>query len=97
MLTVEQIKNVVSDYFKDKPVTEIYLFGSYARGEAKETSDVDLAIVLNDKKMNYWQYAGMAIGLEEVLQRKVDLVEVHLMHSWVKRNFEKEKIELYHS
>lgn len=30
MLTTEQIKNVVTSYFKDKPVKKVYLFGSYA-------------------------------------------------------------------
>ena len=95
MLTIQQIKDTVADYFKDKPVKEVYLFGSYARGEAKEDSDIDLGIVMTDAKMSLWKYAGMALGLEERLKNKIDLVEVELMHSWVKRNFEKEKIVLY--
>ena len=95
MLTIQQIKDTVTDYFKDKPVESVYLFGSYARGEAKENSDVDLGIILKETKMNLWQYAGMALGLEEALNKKIDLVEIDLMHSWVKRNFEKDKMEIY--
>jgi predicted nucleotidyltransferase len=49
MLTTVQIQKVVADYFKDKPVKKVYLFGSYARGEANENSDVDL--LLNFLKM----------------------------------------------
>ena len=97
MLTVQQIKDTVTDYFKDKPVKKVYLFGSYARGEADEKSDVDLGIEMEEVRMNMWQYAGMALGLEEVLSSKVDMIETRLMHSWVKRNFEKEKIEIYHA
>ena len=97
MLTVQQIKDTVTDYFKDKPVKEVYLFGSYARGEAKEDSDVDLGVILGDVRMGIWQYAGLASGLEEALNKKIDLIEITLMHSWVKRNFEKEKIEIYHA
>ena len=96
MLTIQQIKDTVTDYFKDKPVKEVYLFGSYARGEAREDSDIDLGIVMTDVRMSLWKYAGMALGLEERLKNKIDLVEINLMHSWVKRNFEKEKIVLYH-
>src|ERR1700748_1020815 len=72
MLTVQQIQQTVSAYFKDKPVKKVYLFGSYARGEAKEDSDVDLGIVLEDVRMSIWQYAGMALGLEDELKNKVD-------------------------
>jgi predicted nucleotidyltransferase len=97
MLTVDQIKETVAGYFKDKPVKSVYLFGSYARGEAKEDSDVDLGIILQDVRMGIWQYVGLEAGLEEALNKKIDLVEISLMHSWVKRNFDKEKIEIYHA
>ncbi|MBS1689994.1 MAG: nucleotidyltransferase domain-containing protein [Bacteroidetes bacterium] len=97
MLTIQQIQNAAAAYFKDKPVKEVYLFGSYARGEAKESSDVDLGIVLEDVRMSLWQYAGIAMGLENILDKKVDLINIKLMHSWVKRNFEREKVEIYHS
>lgn len=50
MLTVQQIKDTVTDYFKDKPVKEIYLYGSYASGYASEESDVDLLVEYDDKK-----------------------------------------------
>lgn len=55
MLTIEQIRQTVSDYFKDKPVKRVHLFGSYARGEADEHSDVDLLIDL-DKKVGLQFY-----------------------------------------
>jgi len=97
MLTIQQIQQTAAAYFKDKPVKEVYLFGSYARGEAKESSDIDLGIVLEDVRMSLWQYAGIAMGLESILDKKVDLIDIKLMHSWVKRNFEKEKVEIYHS
>ena len=37
---INQIKTI----FAHKPVNKVYLFGSYARGEADENSDVDLLI-----------------------------------------------------
>lgn len=95
MLTVQQIKDTVTTYFKDKPVKEVYLFGSYARGEAGENSDVDLGVVIERDNMSMWQYVALALGLEDVLKKKVDLVQIDLMHNWVKKNFEKEKISIY--
>lgn len=50
ILTQENIKTVVQDYFKDKPVNKVYLFGSYARGDADENSDVDLLVELDYSK-----------------------------------------------
>jgi uncharacterized protein len=97
VLTVQQIKDTVTDYFKDKPVKRVYLFGSYARGEAKENSDVDLGIIMDDSRMSLWKFAGLALGLEERLNKKIDLVEIDQMHSWVKRNFENNKMEIYHA
>lgn len=97
MLTIEQIKATVADYFKDKPVKSVYLFGSYARGEAREDSDVDIAVTLQNVRISLWQYVAIVLGLEEALQKKIDMVEIDLMHSWVKRNFEKDKIEIYHA
>ena len=97
MLTIQQIQDTVTDYFKDKPVKSVYLFGSYARGEAKEESDVDLGIIMEDTKMSLWKFAGLALGLEEKMNKKIDLVEIGLMHSWVKRSFENNKMEIYHA
>lgn len=43
---VAKIKN----YFSQKPeIVAVYLYGSYARGEAKETSDIDMGVVLKEK------------------------------------------------
>jgi len=51
MLTLQQIKDTVSVYFKDKPVKRVFLFGSYAKGSAREGSDVDLLLELDYDKM----------------------------------------------
>ena len=41
-LTPQEIEKI-RFFFSDKPVKKVYLFGSFARGEADENSDVDLA------------------------------------------------------
>ena len=74
MLTTEQIKQTVTDYFKDKPVKKVYLFGSYARGEANEDSDVDLLVDLDYDKKIGWQFYSWHDELKILLKRKVDVV-----------------------
>ena len=52
-LTSSQI-NQIKTFFTNKPVKKVYLFGSYARGEADENSDVDLLI-----DWDYSQHIGL--------------------------------------
>ena len=44
ILTVQKIKDICRDVFSDFDVEYCYLFGSYAKGKATETSDVDLLV-----------------------------------------------------
>lgn len=75
MLTTEQIKQTVSEYFKDKPVKKVYLFGSYARGEANEESDVDLLLeIADDAPVTYFTLGGYLADMRDTFQRKVDIV-----------------------
>jgi hypothetical protein len=74
MLTTEQIKQTVSEYFKDKPVKKVYLFGSYARGEANEESDVDLLVDLDYSEKIGWQFYGWHEELKNLFNKKVDVV-----------------------
>jgi len=97
ILMQENIKKIVQDYFKDKPVNEVYLFGSYARGDAREDSDVDLIVEIDDtlKRLSLFDFIKLQLGIEESLNKKVDLVESHLFFPRVKIRAEKEKLILY--
>ena len=94
MLTIQQIKDTVTDYFKDKPVKSVYLFGSYARGEANEKSDVDLILDLDYSKQIGLEFYGWWDILEKKLKRKVDLVPISVIYPMVLVNAEKDKILL---
>lgn len=74
MLTIEQIKQTVTDYFKDKPVKRVYLFGSYARGDADENSDVDLLVDLDRSKKIGWTFFSWLEELQAQFRNKIDLI-----------------------
>ena len=57
---------------KRYPIESIAVFGSYARNEANENSDVDLLVKFNGKIG--WEINLLASELESLLGKKVDLV-----------------------
>lgn len=97
MLTIEQIKQTVTDYFKDKPVKTVYLFGSYARGEAKESSDVDLLVEYDDskKRLSLFDVLRFKVGLEQRFQRNVELIETEQLYVGFKTQVDKDKFQIF--
>ena len=95
MLTTDQIKHTVSEYFQDKPVKKVFLFGSYATGRANESSDIDLSVVLSDDaKITYITFAGYLLDLQDRLNRKIDLVEEKMIHKQLRPYVDRSKILL---
>ena len=76
IFTLENIMAMVKPLAEKYQVKEIYLFGSYARGEADENSDLDFLVFGGD---NFKLTNILALGedLREVLQKKVDIFEIH--------------------
>ena len=62
----------------------VYLFGSYARGDFKKGSDIDI-LIQPTKEMSLLDLSGLKIELEEVLNRKVDLVSYNYIHPYLKK------------
>ena len=73
LLTIESIKQTVSDICARNNITMCYLFGSYAKGYATETSDVDLLI---DTTITGLSFFGLIEEFREALHKKVDLLRL---------------------
>lgn len=54
-------------------VREIGLFGSFVRAQQSEASDIDILVDF-DENADLFDLVGLALFLEEQLQRKVDVV-----------------------
>jgi len=64
------------DKLKTKyPVNRFYLFGSYARDEQTEDSDIDIMVEL-DNPIGF-EFVHLALELEALLDKKVDLVSIN--------------------
>jgi predicted nucleotidyltransferase len=76
LYTIEQIKTKIATVINDKykgTVEFCYLFGSYAKGYAKESSDVDLCV---STSLSGLKYVGLAESLRIALNKKVDLIRL---------------------
>ena len=74
LLSVEFIKKELNKLFKEKYegiVQFCYLFGSYAKGYATESSDIDLCI---SSTLTGFKVAGLAESIRSVLHKKIDLI-----------------------
>jgi len=70
--TISDIQPIIAELAKKYGAQRIYLFGSYARGDMKETSDLDLRI---DKgRIKGLELASLLLELEDTLGMSVDLI-----------------------
>jgi len=86
---------IIQDYFKTKPVLKAYLFGSFVREEADLQSDVDILVDLDYSVKIGLIFIQMKLDLENLLDRKVDLVSSNGLSKYIKPIIEKEKKLIY--
>jgi uncharacterized protein len=91
----ESVIKIIRDYFKDQPVKEAYIFGSYARGEQTEKSDIDILTVLDYSQYIGLNFFGWQNELQELLGRKVDLISDGGVSKHIKPLIDKDKILIY--
>lgn len=89
------ITSKVGDYFDDKPVLKAYLFGSYARLEKNKDSDIDILVELDYSRPIGLEFVKMQLDLQEIFNRKVDLVTEKSMSKYIKPNVDKDKMLIY--
>ena len=73
ILSLDSIKQIVSEICKKYNIQLCYLFGSYAKGKAKDMSDVDLLIETDITGLDYF---GLIEEFRESLHKKVDLLRL---------------------
>ena len=73
--TMEQIKDIVKPIANKYNVESIYLFGSYARGDATGDSDLDF-LVFGGDKFKLTNIFALAEELRIAFQRQVDVFEI---------------------
>jgi uncharacterized protein len=81
------------DLLRRYSVDKLYLFGSSARDEAVETSDVDLIVEFNpNARVGLFRFSQLRHELSQVLNCKVDLTTPDALHHALKADILKEAI-----
>ena len=91
---IERIKLRILPILKRNNIVRAGVFGSYARGDYKKNSDIDLLVEINDKKMSLLGFIHIKHELEGSLKKKVDLVEYKLIRSEIRDNILNEEVRI---
>jgi uncharacterized protein len=77
-------------------VAHASLFGSLARGEDTETSDIDIAVVLRaGARVSGYDFEGIELFLNEQLGHKVDLVKEPTERPYLQAEIDRDRIRAY--
>jgi len=92
MISIQQ-QNIIKSVTKRYNPTLLGIFGSYARGEESEKSDLDILIDF-DAKINLLELIGIEQELSELLGIKVDLITLRSVNASLKPYIESDLIRL---
>ena len=86
-------KEKIIEICKRNDISYCALFGSFARGEANENSDVDLLVRFSKPKG--WDWINAALEIEDALGRKVDLITENGLSKYIKSKVLKDLQVIY--
>lgn len=101
--TLEEIGRRVQPVAEKYHLRAVYVFGSYARGEAREDSDIDLLIDAEGSGLRGFAYGGLYQDLEDALEKPIDLITVgslmqpthHKSDMQFRETLQRERREIY--
>jgi predicted nucleotidyltransferase len=75
--TISEIKRRIAPVIEKYHIPAMYLFGSYARGEATEESDIDLLVdTAGTELTSLLRLGALYCDLEEAFHKRIDLITV---------------------
>ena len=86
---------IIKKFFRNKPVIKVYIFGSYARNEAEDSSDIDLLLELDYSEHIGLEFIGMQLDLQKMLKKKIDMVSSNGVSKYIIPYIDKDKQLIY--
>ena len=91
-----QMNDMIANYFKTQPIQRAWIFGSFARGEETQLSDVDLLVQYDENaRISLLKHAAMICELEKLLDRPVDIVEDGTLRPRVRERVNQDRKLIY--
>ncbi|MCL1833243.1 MAG: nucleotidyltransferase domain-containing protein [Leptospirales bacterium] len=72
---VDEIRDMLFPVFSSEPIYRAILFGSYAKGEATDNSDIDI-VIDSRGELHGLDFFAVLDGIVETLNKPVDLIEI---------------------
>ncbi len=94
MFSLDEIKTIATPIAKKYGITQLYLFGSYAKGTAHEQSDLDFRFD-KPKGMSLFKMGGLQYQLAEAFGLPVDVVTTGQLSDGFREEIGKYEVMLY--
>ena len=94
VLSADVIRAKVGEASSEYDIVKVYLFGSYARGEASEASDVDLCLETGPS-FSLLNAGALSLELERELEAPIELVTERSLHPFVREGMLRDRVLLY--
>lgn len=104
IFTIKELKDLISPIAQKYELRAVYLFGSYARNEATEDSDVDILIDRTDSKIkSMFDMGGLYNDLRDSIGKDIDVVTTHTLEQATTKartplfveNLQAERLKIY--
>ena len=102
--TIEQLKEKIAPVALKYQLPAVFVFGSYARGDATEDSDVDFLVDRTGTQLRgLFAMGGLYNDLEEAVGKTIDLVTTCALEDkstlertpWFVENLNRERVQIY--
>jgi len=89
---LNKIKKQIVDVLKKHGIKKAGIFGSFARGEEKKNSDVD--VLIQPTKGMGLEFVGIKLELEDKLGEKIDLISYRSINPHLKKYILKDEVRI---
>jgi predicted nucleotidyltransferase len=84
-----------ADAIRAQGVTALYMFGSAARGEARDDSDIDLFVDYDPDRFSFVELIRLQGSLSKLLGRSADLTTREGLHPMLRPQIEAEAVRVF--
>ena len=87
------VLDIIEPYLSS--IIGVYLVGSYARGEQKKNSDIDILIEIpKGRKFSLFDLVGVQLDLEKILGKKVDILTYDSIYHLLRKKILNEEVRI---